>query len=161
MKRRQTPRQWLALDRDEQSAWRTVRRLPPGTGVLLLCRDLSKRERSVMLAKLRRIAATRGLTISDEAEGGGARVHNMRELRRANLAKIPLIFLSPVFPTASHPDWRPLPRMRAAAMIRLAKAPVIALGGMSERRFWLVKALGFQGWAGIGAWARSRSKRSS
>jgi thiamine-phosphate pyrophosphorylase len=161
MKRRQTPRQWLALDRDEQSAWRTVRRLPPGTGVLLLCRDLSKRERSVMLAKLRRIAATRGLTISDEAEGGGARVHNMRKLRRANLAKIPLIFLSPVFPTASHPDWRPLPRMRAAAMIQLAKAPVIALGGMSERRFWLVKALGFQGWAGIGAWARSRSKRSS
>jgi thiamine-phosphate pyrophosphorylase len=114
-----------------------------------------------MLAKLRRIAATRGLTISDEAEGGGARVHNMRELRRANLAKIPLIFLSPVFPTASHPDWRPLPRMRAAAMIQLAKAPVIALGGMSKRRFWLVKPLGFQGWAGIGAWARSRSKRSS
>jgi thiamine-phosphate pyrophosphorylase len=161
MKRRQTPRQWLALDRDEQSAWRTVRRLPPGTGVLLLRGDLSKRERSAVLAKLRRIAAIRRLAISDEAERGGVRVHNMRELRRANLAKIPLIFLSPVFPTASHPDWRPLPRMRAAAMIRLANAPVIALGGMSERRFWLVKALGFQGWAGIGAWARSRSKRSS
>ena len=152
MKCRQTPRQWLVLDRSDSSAWRIVRRLPPGTGVLLLCHDLSKRERSAVVAKLRRIAGTRGLAMSDEAERRVARVHTMRELRRAHLAEVSLMFLSPVFPTASHPDWQPLPRMRAAAMIRLANAPVIALGGMSARRFRLVKPLGFQGWAGIGAW---------
>jgi thiamine-phosphate pyrophosphorylase len=150
MKRRQTPRRWMVLDRSVE--WSIARRLPPGTGVLLLCHDLSKRERAAVMTKLRTLAVSRSLIICDEAKRRSARVHNTRELRRAGLAKTPLIFLSPVFPTTSHPDWRSLPRMRAAAMIRLATRPVIALGGMDERRFRLVKPLGFQGWAGIGAW---------
>jgi thiamine-phosphate pyrophosphorylase len=108
MKRRQTPRQWLVLDRSDTPAWRIVRRLPPGTGLLLLCHHLSRRERSAMLAKLRRIATGRGLVVCDEARRGGARVHNLRELRRARLAPTRLIFLSPVFATASHPEWLPL-----------------------------------------------------
>jgi thiamine-phosphate pyrophosphorylase len=45
--------------------------------------------------------------------------------------------------------------MRAAALLRLAKSPVIALGGMGERRFRRIQRLGFSGWAGIDAWIRT------
>jgi thiamine-phosphate pyrophosphorylase len=48
--------------------------------------------------------------------------------------------------------------MRAAALVRLAGPTAIALGGMDERRFRGVRALGFQGWAGIDAWlAKTRT----
>ena len=86
-------------------------------------------------------------------------MHNAREVREAGLARVPLLFLSPMNRTRSHPGWVPLPRMRAAALLRLAKAPVIALGGMDERRFAEVRRLGFDGWAGIDAW-RLRSLKS-
>ena len=46
-------------------------------------------------------------------------------------------------------------RLKAAALLRLAKAPAIALGGMSPQRFKRVERLGFQGWAGIDAWIRT------
>jgi thiamine-phosphate pyrophosphorylase len=115
-------------------------------------RNLRKAERARLLTKLRREARRRNLTIVDEAAGGAARVHNMRELRQAASAGAPLLFLSPLFPTRSHPDWTPLPRMRAATLARLSPVPVIALGGMDVRRFRRVQRLGFYGWAGIAAW---------
>jgi thiamine-phosphate pyrophosphorylase len=40
--------------------------------------------------------------------------------------------------------------MAASALIRGLKVPVIALGGMTERRFRKVR--GFYGWAAIDAW---------
>jgi thiamine-phosphate pyrophosphorylase len=75
----------------------------------------------------------------------------MGELRRALSAGTPLILLSPLYPTASHPDWKPLPRMRAAALARLGGRRLFAVGGMDARKFERVKKLGFQGWAGISA----------
>jgi thiamine-phosphate pyrophosphorylase len=63
-----------------------------------------------------------------------------------------------MFATRTHPEMRPLPRMRAAALVRLTGRKAIALGGMNESRFRQVRALGFQGWAGIDAWtARIRT----
>jgi hypothetical protein len=41
--------------------------------------------------------------------------------------------------------------MRAAAMARLAGRRLIALGGMTEKRYLRIRPLGFQGWAGISA----------
>lgn len=158
MKRRQTsvPRHWLIADeRLGNELLAAVRKLPRGSGVLVLYRDMPAAKRARLLWKLRRIARRRGLAIADEAAGGAARVHNARELRQASLARVPLLFLSPVNQTRSHPDWVPLPRMRAAALLRLAKAPVIALGGMNSSRFRRVERLGFHGWAGIDAWIRT------
>jgi thiamine-phosphate pyrophosphorylase len=60
-----------------------------------------------------------------------------------------------MFGTRSHPGWKPLRPMKVAAMIRLANTPVLALGGMNERRFRRIERLGFQGWAGIDAWIRT------
>ena len=146
MKRRQTlPRQWLITDERLENPLRAVRRLPAGSGVLV--RDPR------LLRQIRRLAASRGITVVAESRRI-VRVHNAREIRDARLGGADLLLLSSLYPTRSHPHWRPLSRMRAAALVRLAKVPVIALGGMNERRFRSVQELGFAGWAGIDAWLK-------
>ena len=146
MKRRQTmPRQWLIADAPDEGLWCAVRRLASGSGILVLAGFPPAGMR-----RLRRLARSRGLTIASEPRGA-ARVHNVRELRAALLARTPLILLSPIRPTASHSEWKPLPPMRAAALARLGGRRLAALGGMDERKFRRVEPLGFQGWAGISA----------
>ena len=158
MQRRQSriPRQWLITDeRLGDRLLPAIRRLPPGSGVLLRHHDLPKRKRQRLKRTIRRLGRVRNLMLVDEAEGAAVRVHNSREIARAHLQGASVLLLSPVYPTRSHPDWQPLPRMCAAALLRLTKRPVLALGGMNSRRFGQVKGLGFHGWAGIDAWIRT------
>ena len=140
------PRQWLIVTRDHGGLLDAARRLGGGSGVLLLAPVSAARMR-----KLRLVAAQRGLAIVQENRGKAARVHNVRELRVALLRRTPLILLSPIHNTPSHPDWPPIPRMRAAALGRLGGRRLIALGGMDARKFAQIERLGFQGWAGISA----------
>ena len=121
--------------------------------MLVTQHELPRGERVRLLRGLRRVGRTRGLRIVDEADGGSARVHDAREIRRARMVGMKLMLLSPVFATRTHPGWVPLPRMRAAALARLAGRPLLALGGMDARRFRLVRGLGFDGWAGVDGWA--------
>jgi len=146
MKRRQTvPMQWLiADDRLGDDLWTALRKLPPGSGVLVL-RDLDANERR----RLRHPAGVRSLVLVDGADA--VRVHSMRELRKALFMRPRLTLISPMHETRSHPDWRPIPRMRAAALARLAGRQAIALGGMNARRYAKIAQLGFIGWAGIDA----------
>ncbi|HVU30126.1 MAG TPA: thiamine phosphate synthase [Sphingomicrobium sp.] len=145
MRRRQTkPDQWLIIATPDELE--LARRLPPGGGVLVLGQLPPKALRS-----LRKVARERGLVLVIEGRGSAARVHGLRELRVAMLRRTPLILLSPLFPTRSHPDWHPLTRMRAAALARLGQRRLVALGGMNARRFARIRDLGFQGWAGISA----------
>lgn len=147
MARRQiTPRQWLIVDRFDESASKAVGKLKRGSGVLLV-RPLKKAQRR----QLNRIAHRGALTVASEHQGEAARVHNSAELRRALLRRVPMILLSPMFPTNSHPDWRPIPRMRAATLARLTNRRLLALGGMNAKRYADVARLGFIGWAGISA----------
>lgn len=150
---RQTmPRQWLiADDRIGDCLRSTIRKLPAGSGVLVLFHGLPGRDRRALLTRLRRIARQKSLRIIDGRTRDVRRVHDVQELRRALLARTKLILVSPIHPTRSHPKWRPIPRMRAAALARLAKGRALALGGMDARRFARVEPLGFQGWAGIDA----------
>ena len=147
MKPRQSlPEQWLIADSSlGEELWTAIPTLPRGSGVLVL-RKLSAQE----MRRLRHLAVQRRLTIASESNLG-ARVHNSRELRHALLKRTPLILLSPLYPTRSHRDWKPLPRMRAATLTRLGGRRLFALGGMDARKFTRIKALGFQGWAGISA----------
>jgi thiamine-phosphate pyrophosphorylase len=143
MRRRQTiPSQWLILLPDMLER---MPRLPRGTGVLLI-EPMKPRQ----MRHLRRLGRQRDLLITEEGRDA-ARVHNVRELRQAMLRRTPLILLSPIHRTRSHPNRRPLPRMRAAALARLGKRRLIALGGMNERRYANVAPLGFIAWAGISA----------
>ena len=143
MRRRQTvPRQWLIVMADEDVS--SAARLPRGSGVLLLaCLSAGAQRRLRSLARLRDLRVASGES--------AARVHNLGELRRALLARTPLVLLSPIHPTATHPGWVPIPRMRAAALARLAKRQLLALGGMNPKRYAAVERLGFIGWAGISA----------
>jgi thiamine-phosphate pyrophosphorylase len=128
-----------------------VRHLPRGRGVLVILHDLPAGERRRLLRRLRGLTAGKSISLIDEARSSAARVHNIRELRRALLMRAPLILLSPIYPTRSHPDWQPIPLMRAAAFARLSGRRLFALGGMDERRFRRLSRLGFIGWAGIDA----------
>lgn len=74
-----------------------------------------------------------------------APAHNRREIMATAAAD--LILLSPLFPTRSHPGAPALGRARFAALARLARAPLIALGGV--RRSDRLHGLGAYGWAAI------------
>ena len=141
--RQTVPTEWLIVKGpDDEDGMAAAMRLHRGAGVLLL----GEPDR----AQLRRLRQ-RPLVVVREMPGAARRVHNMRELTRALLARTPLIFLSPIRATSSHPDWPPIPRMRAATLAQLAKRRLIALGGMDARKFARIEDLGFQGWAGISA----------
>jgi len=145
-RRQTTPEQWLIVDRSSSNLWRALGKLSRGSGVLVL-RELGRNDN----ARLRRLARLRALTAVTESPRTADRVHNLRELRLALLRRTPLILLSPIYETDSHPDWRPLPRMRAAALAALADRKLVALGGMNPKRYAKIAPLGFIGWAGISA----------
>jgi thiamine-phosphate pyrophosphorylase len=145
MSRRQTmPKQWLIIV--DQPDWGAIQRLPRKAGVIVLSQLTAANDR-----RLRNVARVRDLRVEFERTGAAARVHSMRELRQVMLRRIALILLSPIYPTASHPDWLPMSRMRAATFARLAGRQAIALGGMNHRRFAKIAPLGFIGWAGVSA----------
>lgn len=147
MSHRQTvPEQWLIVDPSLGAVpWRAIRALPRGSGVLVLG-SLAPRE-----ARRLRLTRRRDLIIVFERSSAAARVHNIRELGRALLRRTTLILISPIHETPSHPDWAPMPLMRAAALARLANGKAIALGGMNRERYARIAPLGFIGWAGISA----------
>jgi thiamine-phosphate pyrophosphorylase len=143
-RRQRVPRQWLIIANEGEIS--AVQRLARGGGVFVIARLPPRSTR-----QLRTIARLRGLTVVREGRKNAARVHNVQELRAALLARTPLILLSPLHPTRSHPDWEPIPRMRAASLARLGRKQLFALGGMDARKFARIRPLGFQGWAGISA----------
>ncbi len=79
-----------------------------------------------------------------------ATVHDAHEVEIANRAKVDGMFLSPVFPTRSHPDGGCLGIDNFHAIAARAESPVIALGGLNAER---AAELGWPRWAGIDAFA--------
>jgi thiamine-phosphate pyrophosphorylase len=147
MRRRQTiPSQWLIIADTKEDAVAAAQRLPRGSGMLLL-----EPIPAAAMLRLRALARQRRLTIVVERLQSAARVHDNRELLKALLARSELILLSPIHPTASHLGWKPMSRMRAATLARLAGRRAVALGGMNARRYAKIAPLGFIGWAGISA----------
>ena len=141
------PRRWLIIAGEPDPAqWAAVARLPRGSGVLLLQPLNSKGGR-----RLRQIVRARGLTALVELPRIAARVHNQHELTSALLRRPRLILVSPIHPTPSHPERRPMPRMRAATLASLTSRAATALGGMNPQRYAKIAPLGFIGWAGISA----------
>jgi thiamine-phosphate pyrophosphorylase len=70
---------------------------------------------------------------------------------RAIPSAVDLVFLSPIFPTASHPGRTALGAVRANAIARALRVPVYALGGIDAQNATLLS--GFTGIAAIGALA--------
>lgn len=159
---------------DEGALLTSVRRLPKGrAGVVFRHYRTPKLLRRVLFGKVARIARERRLTlmlggIAAEAQAWGADgwhgrdprrrgkallhsapAHDRREMIAAKRGGADLLFLSPLFPTRSHPGVRTLGRLRFAALARLAKRPVIALGGVRVMHRSMLRGIGASGWAAI------------
>ena len=168
------PRRWLMTDRrlgDE--LWACIARLPAGAGVVLRHHDgdraFARRvaaacaEHQLLLAVAGDVGLARAVgaaMVHNPTEDSGTSlvsrsVHDSDEARAARSADI--IFISPVFATASHPGVAGLGLDAALVLARLAGLPAIALGGMDEERGEQAIAAGFYGWAAIDAWRRLRS----
>lgn len=161
------PRLWLMTDpRIGERLWGALERLPRGSGVVFRHYALPDPERKALFARVSAVAKRRRLVLiragawAGRGEAGvhgqpgrglrSASAHNRREAIAAVRDGAQLLFVSPVYPTRSHPGGRALGRLRFLAMVKDVGVPVIALGGMNHRR---ARGLKIHGWAGIDAWA--------
>lgn len=163
------PRCWLVSDaRNAGRLERSTAALPPGSGLLLRG---SPREDRELVQRLARIARRRGLVLvaaGERVPGAAGRhdrhrrrrrpgeaglltmpAHDLGELRAAERAGADLIFLSPAWPTRSHPGKRALGPAQFMALARRARVPVVALGGMTRARARLLDRRVVQGWAAV------------
>lgn len=98
------------------------------------------------------ISSTRSIGRVDEPCSGlllGSSCHNPQELKQAVAAGCDYAFLSPVFPTQSHPDARPIGLETFAEWVEDVSIPVYALGGLDAGHFEAVRERGGQGVAAI------------
>jgi thiamine-phosphate pyrophosphorylase len=153
-------------ERQGERLWDALARLPEGGGVVFRHSSQPQAERRALFEDVRTVARERGLVLLSararfpgadgvhNGRGPGIRTasaHGLREIHRAERDGADLIFLSPVFPTRSHPEARPLGPFRFASLARRTQLPLVALGGMNETRFRALR--GAHGWAGIDAWS--------
>ena len=170
------PRLWLMTDeRMGDDLLAAIERLPRGAGIVFRHYSLPAGERKRLFLKVRAIARRKRLLLmlggeprlarAWGADGGrgktrcghfhGAPVHNLRELKAAERAGASFLFLSPAFPTRSHPGAPALGPLRFGLIARQTRHPVIALGGMDAGRAKRLAGFNIHGWAAIDAWARA------
>ena len=158
------PRLWLMTDaRMGEGLLPAIAALPKGSGLVFRHYELGANARKALLAQVQRIARARRLTVVVAGKGGDhgrhrgaitAPVHSVPERIAAERVGARLLFVSPVFATASHPSAKPLGRVRFGLLIRGSKCPVVALGGMNAKRARGLAAFEIHGWAGIDAFKR-------
>ena len=179
-RQRSCPRIWLMTDeRMGDRLWEAVDHLPSGAGIVLRHYSLSPNLREELARRLADAARSSGLTLSvarnvELARRCGAQivhnpsgdpgelplsraVHNMVEAEAARAAGATLVFVSPVYPTRSHPHAAALGVEQAARLAQAAGVPAIALGGVDAENFAELESAGFYGWAGIDAWLGLRT----
>lgn len=170
---RQTlPNLWLLSDqRNDAMLEQALATLPQGSGFVFRHYHLepaARRERFGQLALACRraghlvaLSADAGTAVEWAADGvygppaklgecAGllrfATVHDAHEIDLADRAAVDAMFLSPVYPTRSHPNGGSLGKSNFLALASLARAPVIALGGLNAER---AADLGWPRWAAI------------
>lgn len=143
-------------ERQGEALWKSLERLPEGSGVVFRHLATEAVERQKLLRRVRRIARKRRLVLLVMADRGrwrgpirAAAVHSVRELVAAERRGAELLFVSPVFATRTHPGERSLGRVRFGLLARRAHVPVIALGGVTVSRSRGLGQLGAYGWAAI------------
>lgn len=171
-------------ERQGDDLWRALAALPRGAGVVFRHYSTPMAARRRLFKAVRVIARRRGLVLlladraalvvawrADGRHGRGrarlpaglirtAPAHDRRELAAAARAGADVAFLSPVFPTRSHPDAPALGLIRFAALARAAPLPVIALGGMNRARWPAARRAGAAGYAAIDGWVFETSDKS-
>lgn len=156
MRARHLPVCWLfAEPRLGDALWTALDRLPRGAGVMFGHLDLAAGERRALFAKVLAVARRRRLMLVDANDPRIAKAHDRAEIVTATRRGARLIFVSPVFATASHPGAPALGRVRYGLLVRGARVPVAALGGMTARRFGTLRPFGAVAWGAIDAWVPS------
>jgi len=166
------PALWLLSDaRNDAALEAALARLPRGSGFVFRHYHLDPAARRARFADLATAARARahlvilsgdsaladnwgadGLYGPPDRLGPGAGLlrlataHDAQAIDAANLAGADGVFLSPVFPTRSHPDAAGLGEARFRTLAAGAQMPVIALGGMTATR---ARALDWPRWAAI------------
>ncbi len=151
MRRRQLPVIWMFTDARLGDVAAAAARLPRGAGIVLRHHELPPPARHALAARLAGIAARRGLLLIDERDPRIGRAHDRAELVSARRRGAALVFVSPVFATRTHPGARALGTVRFGLLIRDARVPVAALGGMTAGRFQRLRRLGADAWGAIDA----------
>jgi thiamine-phosphate pyrophosphorylase len=182
MRRARLPTQWLFTDERlggaaaDDPLWCALSALPRGAGIVVRHYSLDPAARAALLARIARFARRRGLVVVGSripnapdgthrpAHAPGRRpvagrlvtasAHSRAEALAAFRAGADILFLSPVFPTRSHPGAPAMGPIRFGLAARGLPGPVIALGGMTARRFRRLRPLGAAGYAGIDCWLR-------
>jgi thiamine-phosphate pyrophosphorylase len=181
MTSRQTPwpRAWLMTDeRMGEQLLSAIDRLPvKHSGIVF--RHYGAADRCALAQRIAKICKRRSLALAVAADVALARaleadlvhnpaepppdmpfsraVHSLEEAEAARAEGAALIFVSPVYPTRSHPGRKPLYRPLAVRIARAAGVPAIALGGMNSVKSVRLEREGFYGWAGIDAWLGENS----
>lgn len=181
-RQRPLPRAWLMTDeRMGDRLWEAIDRLPiKHSGIVFRHYETPPTERALLARRIADICHRRSLTLAIAADADLARtlgadllhnpsevpidlpfsrsVHSLEEAETAKADGAALVFVSPVYPTSSHPGRKPLHRPLALRIAKAAGAPAIALGGMSAVKAGRLVREGFYGWAGIDAWLGEPSR---
>lgn len=158
------PDLWLLSDaRNDGGLEDALARLPRGSGFVFRHYHMEAQDRAARFEKLGDVARAHGHRVLLSADPSLARAwgadgvygamdrigevtvgpdtllrfataHNAREIAVANAARADAVFVSPVFPTRSHPGGAVLGSEGFHMLARLANMPVIALGGMTFER---------------------------
>ncbi len=172
-RRQPLPRLWLMTDERGGDVLAAIAGLPRGSGIVFrhyatppdvrrrLFRAVQTAARAgrhmLLLADTPQRAHQWGADGAHERSKRTARgvrtmgVHNAREGALARRMRADLIFVSPIFETASHRGARWLGAKGVGRVGGLDRKRTIALGGMNAARFRKLGALGLYGWAGIDA----------
>lgn len=180
-RQRPLPRSWLMTDeRMGERLWEAIDRLPiKHAGIVFRHYQAPVDVRSALARRIADICQRRSLALAIAVDADLARslgadlvhnplhvptdlpfsrsVHSIGQAERANADGAALVFVSPVYPTSSHPGRKALYRPLASRIARTAGVPAIALGGMNALKFAKLERDGFYGWAGIDAWLDAHS----
>lgn len=166
------PDLWLLSDaRNDPGLEQALTALPKGSGFIYRHYHLEPAARYARFQILQRIAQKHGHLVvvsgspvlarkwqADGVYGAAERMpaaggllklvtaHDWTEIVAADRAGADAILLSPVFATRSHPEAKPLGRVRFRMLAQKAKAPIIALGGMTAAK---AQRMNWPRWAAI------------
>ena len=166
------PDLWLISDaRNDAGLEQALAALPRGSGFIFRHYHLDADERRARFQTLQRAAQKCGHLVivagspilarkwqADGVYGPAAKMpsggsllklvtaHDWREIVAADRAGADAILLSPIFATRSHPGEKPLGTIRFRMLAQKAKAPIIALGGMTVQK---ARRMNWPRWAAI------------
>lgn len=169
------PKIWLFTDRRNDGALeRIIAALPRNAGIIFRHYHLAERERRLRFAAIMRLARKRNLPVFLAGDPATARrwgadgfhrlhsrrsaaaglchsapVHDVREISRAARNGAAIYFLSPAYPTQSHPGAPALNHLQLRKLSQTCPGPVFLLGGMTHHHARALRDLKVAGWAAI------------